>query len=79
MKTYLLNELEIGKKAKIHSVNCSDDLKRRLLDLGIVKNSIISAILKSPSGDPTAYEIRGTVLAIRENDAKDISITIDFQ
>ena len=79
MKTYSLDKLQIGKNAKIHSIHCSEDLKRRFLDLGIVKDTTISAILKSPSGDPTAYEIRGCVFAIRKDDAKDILITLDFQ
>lgn len=54
--------------------NALGSLKRRLLDLGIINKTKITPILKSPSGDPTAYEIRGTLLAIRKEDAKQILI-----
>lgn len=49
-------------------------LKRRLLDLGIIKGAKITPILKSPSGDPTAFEIRGTLIALRKEDASLILI-----
>ena len=44
-------------------------LKRRLLDLGIIKGTKIIPVLKSPSGDPTAFEVRGTLIALRKEDA----------
>ena len=40
-----------------------------MLDLGIVKNTIIKPVLKSPSGDPVAYEIRGAIIALRKEDS----------
>ena len=49
-------------------------LKRRLLDLGIIKGTTITPVLKSPSGDPTAFEIRGALIALRKEDALLIKI-----
>lgn len=40
-----------------------------MLDLGIIKDTEIAALTKSPSGDPVAYLIRGAVIAIRKEDA----------
>lgn len=51
-------------------------IRRRLLDLGIVSGTKITAILKSPSGDPTAFEIRGSVIALRKEDANLIEVHI---
>lgn len=34
-----LDELKINKNAKIQSLNCKGDLRRRLLDLGLVKRN----------------------------------------
>ena len=69
-----LNNLKINKIAEIENINCENNIKRRMMDLGIVKGTKIKAILKSPSGNPRAYEVRGSVIAIRHEDAKQIVI-----
>ena len=40
--------------------------RRRLMDLGIVPGTEIVAELKSASGDPTAYRIKGASIALRK-------------
>ena len=72
----VLSELPINTKAYIDSLNCNGNIRRRLLDLGLVKNSSITPILESPSGDPRAFEIRGTLIAIRKEDADLIKIYV---
>lgn len=69
-----LNELEINKTGKIFEINCQNDVKRRLLDLGMIKGTKVTPVLISPSGDPKAFDIRGTLIAIREEDTKLIDI-----
>ena len=58
----------------ITNINSIGSDRRRFLDLGLITNTKIRAILKSPSGDLRAYEIRGTIIAIRDEDAKKIEI-----
>ncbi|MEW6701515.1 MAG: metal-dependent transcriptional regulator [Bacteroidota bacterium] len=41
--------------------------RRRMLDYGIVPGTIVRAQLKSLSGDPVAYDIRGAMIALRKN------------
>jgi ferrous iron transport protein A len=41
-------------------------MRRRLLDLGLINNTLIEVLHKSPFGDPIAYFIRGTVIALRQ-------------
>ena len=48
MKNVSLDVLPINSNAKICSLNCTGDLKRRLLDLGLVYGTNIKAILESP-------------------------------
>ena len=69
-----LNELKINEEAKILEINCKENIKRRLLDLGMIKGTKIKEILKSPTGDPKAFNIRGTLIALREEDLKQIKI-----
>ena len=71
---HTLFDLKIGSQAKIKEINCSEVVKRRMMDLGIVKGTPIKAILKSPSGNPKAYEVRGSVIAIRSEEARRIKI-----
>ena len=69
-----LNELPINSTGRVKKLNCDGSIRSRLLDLGIIENTPIKAVLKSPSGDPRAYEIRGTLIAIRKEDACFIDI-----
>jgi len=69
-----LSELKIGESSKVIKLECETHIKRRFLDFGLVKNATIKKVRVSPSGDPTAYEIKGTLIALRESDAKKIII-----
>ena len=41
----------------------------RLRDLGFLPGASVEALGKSPLGDPIAYLVRGTVIALRRRDA----------
>lgn len=69
-----LNKLEKGRKGKVMDLISYGDTRRRMLDLGIIVDTIIEALHKSPSGDPTAYQIRGAVIALRKEEANKILI-----
>ncbi|MFR8104344.1 MAG: FeoA family protein [Clostridia bacterium] len=69
-----LNEIKIGEKVKVEELKCDNTIRRRMLDLGIVKGTDMLPVLKSPSGDPTAYEVRGSIIALRKEDAQQIKV-----
>ncbi len=69
-----LSELEIGKKGIIQSLDLESGIKRRLLDLGLTKGTIVTCMMRSPLKDPTAYLVRGSLFAIRKEDASKIKI-----
>lgn len=48
--------------------------RRRLFDLGIIPGTEINVEMISPGGDPTAYRIRGTVIALRSSQARLIRV-----
>ena len=73
-KKTTLNTLKPGEKARINSVNNTGSIKRRLLDIGLVKETEIKSILSSSGNQTLAYLIRGAVIAIRQEDAKNIYI-----
>ena len=67
-----LADLPIGASAKVLKLHPTGTERRRFLDLGIVRGTRITALQKSPFGDPTAYSIRGAVIALRREDASKI-------
>ena len=74
MKIKNLSQLPLNKNGRIDKIECDEGIKRRLLDMGLVKGTNIVPILISPSGDPRAFLVRGTIIAIRKEDAKNIRI-----
>lgn len=69
MRKIHLDELPLETIGTVETLNCKGVIRRRLLDLGIVEKTTIIPILKSPSGDPTAFLIRGSLIALRKEDA----------
>ncbi len=71
-----LASLKIGESAEI--VGISNFLKgqqrRRLMDLGFITGSRVKAIFQSAAGDPVGYNILGTVIGLRNNQAEKIFI-----
>lgn len=69
-----LNDLPLNTKGYIQKLNCTGNIRRRLLDLGLIEGSSITPVLISPWQDPRAFFIRGTLIAIRKEDANSILI-----
>lgn len=69
-----LNEVDLDKEVKIKTINCSPNIKKRILDLGIIEGTKIKPVLRSPLGDPTAYEVRGSIISLREEESKKIYV-----
>ena len=75
-KIMYLSELKPGEIAKITDIsdnNKSTD-RQRLASLGIIEGTKIEALYKSPSGNPVAYLVRGTVFALRNDTAGNITV-----
>ncbi|MGN0172015.1 MAG: ferrous iron transport protein A [Acutalibacteraceae bacterium] len=64
-----------GQQACVRHIGLTGSLYRRLLDLGLIEGTVVTPLQISPSGDPTAYFIRGTVIALRRRDACHILVT----
>ncbi len=71
-----LHLIPCGTSAKVKELTSAGNLRRRMLDLGLVVDTDIESLRKSPSGDPTAYEIRGAVIALRSEEASQILVEI---
>ena len=47
-------------------------MQTRLCDLGFTENSRVTCLFPSAFGDPSAYRIRDTVVALRSGDARTV-------
>lgn len=68
--------LPLGSFGRVGGLIASGGARRRMLDLGFINNAIVEALLRSPSGDPTAYQIRGAVIALRSEEADNILVEL---
>ena len=74
MNEKTVNELELGEIGIVNKIVGEETVKRRLLDLGLIEGTDIKSVLVSPSGDPRAFEFRGSLIAIRKEDAENIKL-----
>lgn len=71
-----LSSLPVGNQGIIIDLINKGDNRRRFLDLGLTPNTVVKVERLSPSGNPIAYKIRGTVLALRKDDASKIIVNV---
>jgi ferrous iron transport protein A len=69
-----LDKLPVGSFGKVRKLTAEGISRRRMLDLGLIYDTTVEALLKSPVGDPTAYEIRGAVIAMRSEEASKVLV-----
>ena len=73
---YKLSDLKVGEYGTVLSIDTDEKIKRRLLDIGLVPGTKVECLLKSPLGEPKAYNIRGCIFSLRNEDTKKITITL---
>ncbi|MBQ8859040.1 MAG: ferrous iron transport protein A [Clostridia bacterium] len=71
-ETIRLSELGVGQGGRVREIRAAGGIRRRLMDIGLLRGGRVECVGKSPAGDPAAYLIRGAVIAIRAQDAKKI-------
>ena len=71
-----LSALNPGERATVVGLSsaCRGAERRRFLDLGLIPGTEVEAELRSAGGDPTAYRIRGAVIALRREQAEKVQV-----
>ncbi|BCJ97093.1 FeoA family protein [Anaerocolumna chitinilytica] len=69
-----LTDISVGRHTTVLELKASDLLRERMLALGLTRGARIEVIRRGPSGDPTVYGIRGTMIALRREEADLISV-----
>ena len=71
-----LCDIAPGQTATVRSLQATGSIRTRLLDIGLVENTPVECLGRSPAGDPSAYLIRGAVIAIRAEDCRGILVGV---
>ena len=69
-----LNDIQPGQTVRVKALLANGSIRRRLLDIGLIENTQVECLGRSPGGDPSAFLIRGAVIAIRSEDCSNILI-----
>lgn len=67
-------ELKRGEKGIIENIDGSHPSSRRILEIGFTPGQEIQLINTSLFNDPIAFSVRGTLIAIRKEEASCIKI-----
>lgn len=68
------NNISVGNFVKVKDLSATGMLRERMLTLGLTKVAMIEVIRKGPSGDPTVYNIRCAMIALRNEEASLVSV-----
>ena len=74
MEVKSLKDAKVGKYYIINKITGKGPLKRRIMDMGITKNTEIYIRKVAPLGDPVQINLRNYELTIRREDAELIEI-----
>lgn len=69
-----LADIKPGNCAIVVKLDLARSLKRRVMDMGITKGTIICVRKMAPLGDPIEISARGFRLSIRKRDAEKIRV-----
>ena len=72
-----LHLLQPGQRATILRINGAGTLRRRFIEMGIVKGETIPIERNAPLGDPVEYFIKGYHLALRREEAAQIEVSLN--
>ena len=69
-----LSTLGCGQQAQVSRLLTAGAMRRRLMDIGLTPGETIRCLFTACHGDPTAYWIRGAVIALRKEDADTVMV-----
>ncbi len=76
-QTTQLHLLQPGQRATITDIKGAGALRRRFVEMGIIRGETILIERNAPMGDPVEYFIKGYHLALRKEEAAHIEVTLN--
>ena len=54
-----LNEIKVGERARVISVDAEKELRHHFLDMGLTPGTVLTLVKVAPMGDPIELNVRG--------------------
>jgi ferrous iron transport protein A len=70
-----LDQLQVGQRGRVESIQGSDALVQRLLEMGLLEGEEIEVVGFAPLGDPIEIRLRDYRLSLRRSEAARITIS----
>lgn len=70
-----LDSLDPDQSGIIESVKATGEIRRRLLDMGLIKGVLFTVVRVAPLGDPIVILLKGFQLSLRKEEARQIGVT----
>ena len=74
-----LADLPLGASAVVTDITTEPTMTMRLAQFGLIPDTQIECVLRSGNGASAAFSVRGVVIALREQDCKNIHIRQDIR
>ena len=69
-----LRETTVGSTVSVVKLHGEGAVKRRIMDLGLTKGTLVYVRKVAPLGDPVEVTVRGYELSLRKEDASMIEV-----
>ena len=69
-----LKDVKVGQTVKVVKVRGEGAVRRRIMDMGITKDTVIFVRKVAPLGDPVELNLRGYELSLRKADAAMVEV-----
>lgn len=70
-----LRDAAIGDTVTVSKLSGAGPIKRRIMDMGVTKGTLLFIRKVAPLGDPIEVTVRGYELSIRKSEAENIYIS----
>lgn len=70
-----LTDIDVRRTVKVENLLSSGNLRERMLALGLTQGALIDVVRKGPKNNLTVYNIRGTKIALRQEESSLILVS----
>ncbi|RLC69684.1 MAG: hypothetical protein DRI26_08605 [Chloroflexi bacterium] len=76
MASKSLMEMRPGERGKVCKVGGKGNIRRRLLDMGLVSGTEVAVERVAPLGDPIEIRLKGYNLSLRKEEAASVEVEV---